>query len=38
MPVMEMGGLIGLVSIGDLVRMQIAEVQMEAAATREYVG
>ena len=35
---MEMGGLIGLVSIGDLVRMQIAEVQMEAAATREYVG
>jgi CBS domain-containing protein len=38
MPVVEMGRLIGLVSIGDLVKMQIAEVEMEAAATREYTG
>ena len=38
MPVVEMGQLIGLVSIGDLVKMHIAEVEMEAAATREYAG
>ena len=38
MPVVELGRLIGLVSIGDLVKMQIAEVEMEAAATREYAG
>ena len=38
MPVVEMDRLIGLVSIGDLVKMQIAEVEMEAAATREYAG
>ena len=38
MPVVETGRLIGLVSIGDLVKMQIAEVEMEAAATREYAG
>jgi CBS domain-containing protein len=38
MPVVEMGRLIGLVSIGDLVKMQIAEIEMEASATREYTG
>ena len=38
MPVVELGRLIGLVSIGDLVKMQIAKVEMEAAATREYAG
>jgi signal-transduction protein with cAMP-binding, CBS, and nucleotidyltransferase domain len=38
MPVVEMGQLIGLVSIGDLVKMQIGQVEMEAAATREYAG
>jgi CBS domain-containing protein len=38
MPVVEMGRLIGLVSIGDLVKMHISEVEMEAAATREYAG
>jgi CBS domain-containing protein len=38
MPVVEMGRLIGLVSIGDLVKMQIAGIEMEAAATREYTG
>ena len=37
-PVVELGRLIGLISIGDLVKMQIADVAMEAAATREYVG
>jgi CBS domain-containing protein len=38
MPVVEKGRLIGLISIGDLVKMQIADVEMEANATREYVG
>ncbi|MGZ5262014.1 MAG: CBS domain-containing protein [Burkholderiales bacterium] len=38
MPVVERGRLIGLVSIGDLVKMRIAEAEMEAAATREYAG
>ena len=38
MPVVERGQLIGLVSIGDLVKMHIAEADMEAAATREYAG
>jgi CBS domain-containing protein len=38
MPVVETGRLIGLVSIGDLVKMQIADVEMEAAATREYTA
>ena len=38
MPVVETGRLIGLISIGDLVKMQIADVEMEAAATREYAG
>src|SRR3972149_9074756 len=37
-PVGELGRLIGLISIGDLVKMQIADVEMEAAATREYAG
>jgi len=38
MPVVETGRLIGLVSIGDLVKMQIAVAEMEATATREYAG
>ena len=38
MPVVERGRLTGLVSIGDLVKMHIAEADMEAAATREYAG
>jgi CBS domain-containing protein len=38
MPVVETGRLIGLISIGDLVKMQIADVEMEATATREYAG
>jgi CBS domain-containing protein len=38
MPVVETDRLIGLISIGDLVKMQIADVEMEAAATREYAG
>jgi CBS domain-containing protein len=38
MPVVERGRLVGLVSIGDLVKIQIAEIEMEAAMTREYTG
>jgi predicted transcriptional regulator len=38
MPVMERDRLIGLVSIGDLVKIQIAEIETEAAAMREYTG
>ena len=37
-PVVERGRLIGLVSIGDVVKMHIAEADMEAAATREYAA
>ena len=38
MPVAESERLVGLVSIGDLVKIQIAEIEMEAAATREYTA
>jgi CBS domain-containing protein len=38
MPVVERDQLIGLVSIGDLVKIQIAEIEMEASATREYTA
>ena len=38
MPVVERGKLCGLVSIGDVVRMRIAEAEMEAAAMRDYIA
>jgi CBS domain-containing protein len=38
MPVVERGKLAGLVSIGDVVKMRIAEAEMEAAAMREYIA
>ena len=38
MPVVEKDRLVGLVSIGDLVKIQISEIDMEAAATREYTA
>ncbi|XSG82229.1 MAG: CBS domain-containing protein [Methyloligella sp. ZOD6] len=38
MPVVERGKLNGLVSIGDVVKMRIAEAEMEAAAMREYIA
>ena len=38
MPVVDRGNLVGLVSIGDVVRMRIAETEMEAAAMREYIA
>jgi CBS domain-containing protein len=38
LPVVDRGHLAGLVSIGDVVRMRIAEAEMEAAAMREYIA
>jgi CBS domain-containing protein len=38
MPIVERGHLIGIVSIGDVVKMRIAEAEMEAAAMREYIA
>jgi CBS domain-containing protein len=38
MPVVEKDRLVGLVSIGDLVKIQISEIEMEAGATREYTA
>jgi CBS domain-containing protein len=38
MPVLEGDRLVGLVSIGDLVKIQIADIEMEAAATRQYTA
>ena len=37
-PVMEGKRLIGLISIGDRVKMRIAEAEMEAAAMRDYIA
>lgn len=38
LPVVEDGRLVGLVSIGDVVKQRIAEAEMEAAAMREYIA
>jgi len=37
MPVVERGRLLGLVSIGDLVKMHVADAAFEAAAMRQYI-
>ena len=38
MPVVEKGRLVGLISIGDLVKMHLANLEMAATATREYAS
>ena len=38
MPVVDDGALVGLVSIGDVVKHHVAEVQMEATAMRDYIA
>lgn len=38
MPVVENGELVGIVSIGDVVRRRIAEAEMEAASMRQYIA
>jgi CBS domain-containing protein len=37
MPVVEQGKLIGIVSIGDVVKIRVEEVEHEAEALRDYV-
>lgn len=37
LPVIEDGALVGIVSIGDVVKHHIAEVEMEASALRSYI-
>ncbi len=37
LPVVDNGRLVGLVSIGDVVKQRIAETEMEAAALRDYI-
>lgn len=37
LPVLEGGQLVGIVSIGDVVKHHVAEVQMEASAMRDYI-
>lgn len=38
MPVVESGRIIGIVSIGDVVKQRIALAEMEAASMREYIA
>ena len=38
LPIVEGGKLIGIVSIGDVVKHHIAEVEMEATAMRDYIA
>ncbi len=38
LPVVEGDALVGIVSIGDVVKQRIAEAEMEAAAMREYIA
>jgi CBS domain-containing protein len=37
-PVVEDGALVGIVSIGDVVKHRVAEVEMEASAMRDYIS
>ena len=38
LPVVENGELIGIVSIGDVVKHRVAEVESEAGAMRDYIA
>ena len=37
MPVVERGRLLGLVSIGDLVKIRVADAEFELGAMRQYI-
>ena len=37
MPVVERGQLLGLVSIGDLVKIHVADAEFESGASRQYI-
>jgi CBS domain-containing protein len=38
MPVIEEGALVGIISIGDVVKYHVAEVEMEVSAMRSYLA
>lgn len=38
LPVVEAGELVGIVSIGDVVKHRVAEVELEASAMRDYIS
>jgi CBS domain-containing protein len=38
LPVIEDGALVGIISIGDVVKFHVAEVQMEVSAMRNYLA
>lgn len=38
LPVMEDGRLVGVISIGDVVKRRIAEIESEASSLREYIA
>ncbi len=38
LPIVEDGNLVGVISIGDVVKQRIAEAEMEAAALRDYIS
>lgn len=38
LPVVEDGKLVGIVSIGDVVKRRVAEVELEASAMRDYIN
>ena len=38
MPVIENDKLVGVISIGDVVRLRIAEAELEASAMRSYIA
>lgn len=38
LPVVDNGSLVGLISIGDIVKFHIAEVELEANAMRDYIS
>ena len=37
-PIVENGKLIGIVSIGDIVKFRVAEIESESRALREYIA
>jgi len=37
MPVVEQGKLVGIVSVGDVVKNRLEEMEREAAALRDYI-
>lgn len=38
LPVVENGNLVGIISIGDVVKHRVAEVEIEASAMRDYIS